>query len=315
MHGSGIPLRSRTNLPRGNGMIYNEGRARRGGEVLPIECIRIRLTRPGKSGANMLHYHDYTELLFGLSGTAQVYIGSRSTLLEQGGLIVIQAGDAHNVIFAGAPCEYIVVKFLPQTLISAEQTGAEFGYALTLMERSPDRQSFFSPDDLEKTDIPALLQHMMKEWEAEQFGYELSLRADLTRVILFLIRRWKETSPWMQEGTRAADRETLRIALLYIGEHYAEVSERDVAEICGISTVGVSRLFSRVMKCTFLGYLCDVRLREAEKLLLTTDRSITEIAMQTGFSTSAYFISKFRQAKGVTPYRYRRAERPDAKKD
>lgn len=43
---------------------------------------------------------------------------------------------------------------------------------------------------------------MMTEWEEEQFGYELSLRADLTRVVLFLLRRWRQTSPWMQEGTR-----------------------------------------------------------------------------------------------------------------
>ena len=51
-------------------MIYNEGMARRDGEILPIECIRIRLSRPGSHAGNM-HYHDYTELLFGLSGTAQ----------------------------------------------------------------------------------------------------------------------------------------------------------------------------------------------------------------------------------------------------
>lgn len=294
-------------------MIYNEGMARRDGEILPIECIRIRLSRPGSHAGNM-HYHDYTELLFGLSGTAQVYIGARNAGLTPGGLIVIQAGDAHDVTFAGEPCEYIVVKFLPQLLISAEQTGAEFGYALMLMEQSSDRQSVFPKEELAGTDIPELLRHMMTEWEEEQFGYELSLRADLTRVVLFLLRRWRQTSPWMQEGTRPADRESLRIALLYIGEHYAEVCERDVAEVCGMSPVGVSRLFTRAMKCSFSGYVCGVRLREAEKLLLTTDLSITEIAMQTGFSTAAYFIAKFRQTKGITPYRYRQLGIPGAKK-
>ena len=207
-----------------------------------------------------------------------------------------------------------MVKFLPQLLISAEQTGAEFGYALMLMEQSSDRQSVFPKEELAETDIPELLRHMMTEWEEEQFGYELSLRADLTRVVLFLLRRWRQTSPWMQEGTRPADRESLRIALLYIGEHYAEVCERDVAEVCGMSPVGVSRLFTRAMKCSFSGYVCGVRLREAEKLLLTTDLSITEIAMQTGFSTAAYFIAKFRQTKGITPYRYRQLGIPGAKK-
>lgn len=288
-------------------MIYDEGRAMRDGEKLPIECIRIRLTHPSTKGAN-LHYHDYTELLFGLSGTARVCIGNRSTELSPGYLVVIQAGDAHNVFYDGAPCEYIVVKFLPQLLIASEQTGAELGYALTLMEQSPDRQSVFSPTELEGTDIPLVLRRMMEEWDGAQFGYELSLRADVTRVILFLLRRWRETSPWMRESARPTEREHLQRALAYIGEHYAEVCERDVAEVCGVSTVVISRLFNLTMKCSFTDYVLSVRLREAERLLLTTDKSVTEIALQVGFSTVAYFIAKFRNAKGVTPYRFRHAD-------
>lgn len=290
-------------------MIYDEGMVRRGGEVLPIECIRMRLQRLSQHHENM-HYHDYAELLFGLSGTARVYIGSQSTLLVPGGLTVIQAGDAHNVYYEDGPSEYIVVKFLPQLLISAEQTGAEFGYALTLMEQSPARQSVFSPEELEDTDIPTILRRMMAEWEGQQFGYELSLRADVTRVILFLLRRWRQTCPWMQDGTQPADREMMQTALAYIREHYADICERDVADVCGLSPVAVSRLFARTMKCSFPDYVCGVRLREAERLLLTTDKSVTDIALQVGFSTSAYFIAKFRQAKGTTPYRFRRAGLP-----
>ena len=290
-------------------MIYDEGMVRRGGEVLPIECIRIRLLRPSQHHENM-HYHDYTELLFGLSGTAKVYIGNRSTLLVPGGLTVIQAGDAHNVYYEGGPSEYIVVKFLPQMLISVEQTGAEFGYALTLMEQSPERQSVFSPEELAGTEIPTILPRMMAEWEGHRFGYELSLRADVIRVILFLLRHWRETCPWMRDRTPPADRETMQTALAYIRAHFADISERDVADVCGISPVAVSRLFARTMKCSFPDYVCGVRLREAEKLLLTTDLSVTDIALQVGFSTPAYFIAKFRQAKGTTPYRFRKAGIP-----
>lgn len=290
-------------------MIYDEGMVRRGGEVLPIECIRIRLSGSQRQQGN-LHYHTYTELLFGLSGSARVYIGNRSTLLVPGGLTVIQAGDAHNVFYEDGPSEYIVVKFLPQLLISAEQTGAEFGYALTLMEQSSDRQSVFSPEELKGTDIPTILRRMMAEWEGERFGYELSLRADVIRVILFLLRRWRETCPWMRDGTLPADRETMQTALAYIREHYADICERDVADVCGISPVAVSRLFSRTMKCSFPDYVCGVRLREAERLLLTTDLNVTDVALQVGFSTSAYFIAKFRQAKGTTPYQFRKAGIP-----
>ncbi len=285
-------------------MAYDEGRVRRDGEILPIECLRQRLSGSPKGGGN-LHYHDYTELLFALSGAAQVLIGNNVSVLETGGLTVIQAGDAHDVWGMGVPCEYIVVKFLPEMLISAEQTGAEFGYALTLMEHAADRQSVFSPAELKGTEIPAILRQMMAEWEKKAFGYELSLRADVTRVILFLLRKWREANPGLCDSVAPSDRRLMQTALAYIGAHYAYLSERDVAQACGISTVAVSRLFARTVKSTFPDYVRDVRLREAEKLLLTTDLSVTDIALQVGFSTSAYFISKFREARGITPYRFR----------
>ncbi len=286
-------------------MAYDEGRVMKDGEVLPIECIRMRLKQPSNPN-RMMHYHDYTELLFGLNGTAQVYIGNRTLQLQPETLVVIQSGDAHDVRFLNAPCEYIVVKFLPEMLISAEQTGAEFGYALSLMEQSQDRQSFFSADELDRTEIPSVLRRMMSEWGDKKFGYELSLRADVTRIILFLLRHWEEKSPLCDLSTQAGDRRLAQTALSYIRENYAEVCERDVADICGISPIGVSRLFARVLKCSFPDYVCSVRLREAEKLLLTTDMSVTDIAMQVGFSTSAYFIAKFREEKGTTPYKYRK---------
>ena len=246
-------------------------------------------------------------MLFGLHGSARVLIGNSTTVLEAGGLTVIQAGDAHDVCENGEPCEYIVVKFLPEMLISAEQTGAEFGYALTLMEHSAERQSVFSPAELNETEIPAILRQMMAEWEEKAFGYELSLRADVTRVILFLLRRWRKANPQLCAGIAPGDSRLMQTALAYIGTHYAYLSERDVAQACGISTVAVSRLFARTVKRSFPDYVRSVRLREAERLLLTTDLSVTDIALQVGFSTSAYFIAKFREEHGVTPYRFRRS--------
>lgn len=288
-------------------MAYDEGRVRRDGEVLPIECIRIKLVGRRNGSRKNLHYHDYTELLFGLSGTASVCIGNAISELEAGGLTVIQAGDAHDVWGKVLPCEYIVVKFLPEMLITAEQTGAEFGYALTLMEHSAERQSVFSPAELNGTEIPDILRQIMAESEEQAFGYELSLRADVTRVILFLLRRWREANPQLCDAVAPTDRRLMQTALAYIGEHYTYLSEQDVAQACGISTVAVSRLFARTLKSSFPDYIRGVRLREAEKLLLTTDLTVTDIALQVGFSTPAYFIAKFREERGVTPYRFRRS--------
>ena len=59
-------------------------------------------------------------------------------------------------------------------------------------------------------------------------------------------------------------------------------------------------------------YICikfSLRVNEAEKLLLSTDRSITNIAMSCGFSSTSHFISRFKSHKGMTPGQLRRKAR------
>jgi AraC-like DNA-binding protein len=57
---------------------------------------------------------------------------------------------------------------------------------------------------------------------------------------------------------------------------------------------------------TFTNYLNYIRITEAEKLLLTTDKSMTEIALEVGFSSSSYFIQQFRQYKDISPFQFRK---------
>ena len=79
-----------------------------------------------------------------------------------------------------------------------------------------------------------------------------------------------------------------------------------VAEHCGMSYTAFSRFFARYAQKSFPEYLTGVRLRRAALLLTTTHNSITQIAMDCGFSTASYFIQRFRQHNGVAPGEFRR---------
>ena len=57
---------------------------------------------------------------------------------------------------------------------------------------------------------------------------------------------------------------------------------------------------------TFTEYLNYVRITEAEKLLLSTEMNITEVAAETGFSDSSYFIKQFRHFKNVSPKQFKK---------
>jgi transcriptional regulator GlxA family with amidase domain len=75
----------------------------------------------------------------------------------------------------------------------------------------------------------------------------------------------------------------------------------DVADIVGISTRQLERLFRRHMECSPSKYYLDLRLQKARNLLLQSERSVTEIAMATGFRSTTHFAKVYRKSFGVSP--------------
>lgn len=58
---------------------------------------------------------------------------------------------------------------------------------------------------------------------------------------------------------------------------------------------------------TLCEYLNDVRLREAKKLLLNSNKTVSEIAYEVGFLDEKYFMKFFKRKENVTPTQYRNA--------
>lgn len=290
-------------------MAFYEAKGKRNGVVMPIQCWRQTLKNNGRA-AMRLHYHEYTELLFALDGEGVVYVGDTVYPFKAGDMIVVPTGEPHDVRAPEGRLIQIVVQFLPQVLRADEETFSEYGYTALLLENTQDRQLCFTDEELGDTAIPNLFAHLIQEWDAQKFGYELSLRADVTLIYLHILRRWRKNNlSLMQSIKEEGQYELIQNAVSYIKEHYADLTETEVAEACGVSAAYFSRVFKRTMKVPFSSYLASVRLREARRLLLLTDRSVTDIAQTVGFSTASYFISLFRKEQQMTPYQYRRANR------
>ncbi|MGG1313678.1 response regulator transcription factor [Cohnella laeviribosi] len=101
--------------------------------------------------------------------------------------------------------------------------------------------------------------------------------------------------------------ETIRKALTYIADHLADpkLSLKKLADHVHLNPSYVSVLFKEETGKTFSDYLNQQRLIMAKRLLLGTDKKIYEIADETGFSASKYFIKVFRETEGITPREYR----------
>lgn len=79
----------------------------------------------------------------------------------------------------------------------------------------------------------------------------------------------------------------------------------ELAALCKLSTRQFSRAFRASRGCSISDYLAQAR-TEAAKRLLFTKSSITQIAIQLGYSSQSSFSLAFRRSTGTTPGRFRK---------
>ncbi|WP_342423721.1 AraC family transcriptional regulator [Paenibacillus sp. FSL E2-0178] len=97
-------------------------------------------------------------------------------------------------------------------------------------------------------------------------------------------------------------------AAAYIREHYNDpaLSLNALAEKLSVSPAYLSRLIAEEVDSSFPDFVNQLRLEQAE-LLLVTDLTldIREIAGRVGYNSSTYFTTQFKKRYGVTPSKWR----------
>ncbi len=101
--------------------------------------------------------------------------------------------------------------------------------------------------------------------------------------------------------------EKIQKAKEFMEQEYSDPSVyiESVAEKFGISTSYLRREFLRGYGTTPIDFLRAVRIGNAKNLLMLEHLSVSEIAVQCGFSSDSYFIQVFRKTVGESPTKYR----------
>jgi signal transduction histidine kinase/DNA-binding response OmpR family regulator len=94
-------------------------------------------------------------------------------------------------------------------------------------------------------------------------------------------------------------------AMTYIHTNYREnISRCDIASHVGVSERHLARCFQQEVGLAPITYLNRFRVKVAKLLLDTGRMSITNVAMEVGFSTGGYFTRVFRDEEGISPREY-----------
>ena len=93
-------------------------------------------------------------------------------------------------------------------------------------------------------------------------------------------------------------------------EHYQEeLKLAEVANMFGYSDAYLSRMFQKYANVNFKTYLQDIRMTYAYRELLNTDKTISQIALDNGFSSSRAFTREFQMSYGLLPSELDKADK------
>lgn len=108
------------------------------------------------------------------------------------------------------------------------------------------------------------------------------------------------------EDQRAHFQELQRV-IAHLENHFIdEITVERLAQIAGISVPHLNRRFRQLMRISPMEYVLSLRIQEAQRRLMTTDRGIGDIAVSTGFYDQSHFTKRFRKVTGMTPLAYRK---------
>ena len=151
-----------------------------------------------------------------------------------------------------------------------------------------------------------LFRRMRDELVRCSWGYEEMLTYLFRELLMTMHRRMTENAPRVSGFIQ----DEIDRARAFFDEHYnEEISIEQYAVSRNMSTSWFNRSFRSAVGTSPMQYILDVRIRNAQTLLETTDYSVTSIAALVGYENPMYFSRLFRKAKGLSPSKYRKAFR------
>lgn len=128
--------------------------------------------------------------------------------------------------------------------------------------------------------------------------------------IWLLLEKETDRLSYSEKPVQPVRQERLQQMLQFIQQNYQKkVNLEEIAASAAVGKRECLRCFQACIQKTPFEYLIEYRIEMSKKLLQNSDLPVLEIAMETGFSSAAYYGKVFKEICGMTPGAYRRQSR------
>ena len=263
----------------------------------PIVCDSLFDQEPGESHRNKIQFYCVK------SGRLSYLLGSKKIEVKAGALSIFWALTSLRITGMQPGTEYHVVsvplsEFLSWDIPDNVRDGVLNGELITT-EAHSGHNSDFTRFHFWSTDLKRSKGAMSK-------SVVLEMQARLIRMSGQRLKSLTAGSPQTAKTNLSkADRMAHYVAISYS----KDITVQSVSAAVGLHPNYAMSLFKRTFGTTLIKYITQLRVSHAQWLLVTTQKSITEIAFLSGFNSTSRFNSAFQEALNCPPRSYRVRER------
>ncbi len=269
-------------------------------ETDPITGCRVnRLEFDRSSDYRGEHFHEELEIVLVEEGEILCLVGGEEIILKTGQILIIASRVVHRLMYNNMNAKTVYLQMDISGAVSS--LFPDTGLLSCFLSRDLKKYALFSNDG-EMTEI---FSSICREIDEKKNFYGISVKGSVYRLIAIMCR-----SGMLECRTALLIQKTfVRIlpALKYANENFSSKITLDgMCNEINIDKYNFCKQFKRATGITFFDYLGYIRLRHAEEMLISTDKNITEISLECGFTSLQYFNRFFSAYVGYSPSAYRK---------
>ncbi len=248
------------------------------------------------------HWHPELEDVYVQSGQATCFVGEEKLTVRKGNGLLINSRVIHR--FEAESSTIIPNVVFSPFLLTSENSLIYQKYLQPFID-SGANCFLFDPS----VHWQAVCIQKMKEVFESQERQEVEEIVTVTSLLGFWNEMYRHGHPEnepVEQKTKRTNQVRLQIMMQFIQQHYRErICLEDIGAAVHIGKSMTLQVFHQGIHQSPISYLIQFRLKQAAKLLVSTEKTIARIAEETGFESSTYFCRKFKELYGITPKDYR----------
>lgn len=252
-----------------------------------------------------LHMHNTYELYFLVAGEVQYSIDRRLYNVNSGDLVIVPKNTSHRTLSHSETALERFLIYFSDSFISGFSSHLGDGAFEEFLKLGCIRLG-----KLQQDRIFRIFNKMLETQNHPDNYSKAEIYSLLCELIIIIMRHGHKVERTSYDTTEGK----IIDAVEYIKTNFGqELTLSSVARNACMEATYFSKSFKKITGYKFHDFVLQTRLREAEKYLLNTPLSISQIAEECGFTSGNHFGDVFKKHLGLSPTQFQNLKKSETK--